>query len=400
MRALTYCDLHTIKRDKLLEVLDFYQAFANSFARNLILTYNLRHRLIFRKVADVRREKELAERRKNEPQLDQSQDHLVRKIFSKFRRDRAAHTPPAVPTTTATASGTDAEKGDTSDEKSSSRPASTTKLSAVAEKDDGSVSGTSGAGPVVAVGKRPSKWGRLLGSSSLDSGSEPAVPAPSFTRSLSARDTAAAAASKERPNSSSSSGSGSAPPHASGNKVFPKLQKLSGASPATVKRQDTIEEIVEVEDMVRERARIDRSLSLRKVDSYDCGLRDPAAALLYAAAPDPPDCRDLMANMMDFKVDVKLEIQRLNQKMGRMEDLLGEIVSRLAGGSSSGSQASPGEPPTSGEGPAPVPVAGPSSGGNGMGPLMLRKRRSKSKAKGAAPTPPGSSSPPNPRDFL
>lgn len=39
--------------------------------------------LIFRKVADVRREKELAERRKNEPQLDQAQDHLVRKIFSR-----------------------------------------------------------------------------------------------------------------------------------------------------------------------------------------------------------------------------------------------------------------------------------------------------------------------------
>lgn len=51
VRALTYCDLHTIKRDRLLEVLDFYQAFANSFARNLTLTYNLRHRLIFRKVS-------------------------------------------------------------------------------------------------------------------------------------------------------------------------------------------------------------------------------------------------------------------------------------------------------------------------------------------------------------
>lgn len=41
---------------------------------------------IYRKVADVRREKELAERRKNEPQLGSTQDHLVRKIFSKFRR--------------------------------------------------------------------------------------------------------------------------------------------------------------------------------------------------------------------------------------------------------------------------------------------------------------------------
>ena len=45
VRALTYCDLHIIKRDRLLEVLDFYRAFANSFARNLVLTYNLRHRV-------------------------------------------------------------------------------------------------------------------------------------------------------------------------------------------------------------------------------------------------------------------------------------------------------------------------------------------------------------------
>lgn len=86
MRALTYCDLHAIKRDKLLEVLLFYKAFAISFARNLVLTYNLRHRLIFRKVADVKREKELDERKKDEPHLASNQDHLVRKIFSKFRR--------------------------------------------------------------------------------------------------------------------------------------------------------------------------------------------------------------------------------------------------------------------------------------------------------------------------
>ncbi|KPJ04676.1 Potassium voltage-gated channel protein eag [Papilio xuthus] len=93
VRALTYCDLHTIKRDRLLEVLDFYQAFANSFARNLTLTYNLRHRLIFRKVADVRRERELMERRKREPQLEQAQDHLVRKIFSRLARLRPPRPP-------------------------------------------------------------------------------------------------------------------------------------------------------------------------------------------------------------------------------------------------------------------------------------------------------------------
>jgi len=45
VRALTYCDLNVIKRDKLLEVLNFYQAFALSFSRNIQLTYNLRHRV-------------------------------------------------------------------------------------------------------------------------------------------------------------------------------------------------------------------------------------------------------------------------------------------------------------------------------------------------------------------
>ena len=45
VRALTYCDLHAIKREKLLEVLEFYHAFANSFSRNLVLTYNLRSRV-------------------------------------------------------------------------------------------------------------------------------------------------------------------------------------------------------------------------------------------------------------------------------------------------------------------------------------------------------------------
>ncbi len=45
VRALTYCDLHLVNRDKLLEVLDFYKSFTQSFSRNLILTYNLRNRV-------------------------------------------------------------------------------------------------------------------------------------------------------------------------------------------------------------------------------------------------------------------------------------------------------------------------------------------------------------------
>ena len=50
VRALTYCDIHLVNREKLLEVLDFYKAFAQSFSRNLVLTYNLRNRVSHQKI--------------------------------------------------------------------------------------------------------------------------------------------------------------------------------------------------------------------------------------------------------------------------------------------------------------------------------------------------------------
>ncbi|KAL2101234.1 hypothetical protein ACEWY4_002995 [Coilia grayii] len=42
VRALTYCDLHKILRDDLLEVLDMYPDFSNTFWSNLEITFNLR----------------------------------------------------------------------------------------------------------------------------------------------------------------------------------------------------------------------------------------------------------------------------------------------------------------------------------------------------------------------
>lgn len=139
---------------------------------------------------------------------------------------------------------------------------------------------------------RNSKWGRLLGSASLDSSSETSTVPQAFTRSLSAKDP------KERPSSSSSGSSGSQPTSGSGNKVFPKLQKVSATSSPGITRQDTIDEMAEVEQP--------RNLSLRKMQSYDCGLRDPLTASMYQqAVPDiiaPLEYKELMTNLMDFKV--------------------------------------------------------------------------------------------------
>uniref|UniRef100_A0A183C1T7 Cyclic nucleotide-binding domain-containing protein n=1 Tax=Globodera pallida TaxID=36090 RepID=A0A183C1T7_GLOPA len=88
VRALTYSDLHFIKREHLLQVLNFYKAFSNSFARNLVLTYNLTNRLKFRKVLDVKRELELDERRKNE-KLEIPGDHPIRKLLQRMHERHA-----------------------------------------------------------------------------------------------------------------------------------------------------------------------------------------------------------------------------------------------------------------------------------------------------------------------
>ncbi|KAF6212448.1 hypothetical protein GE061_012971 [Apolygus lucorum] len=391
VRALTYCDLHTIKRDKLLEVLDFYQAFANSFARNLILTYNLRHRLIFRKVADVRRERELAERRKNEPQLDQNQDHLVRKIFSKFRRDRAALTPQL-----SISPSQDPERGEKSaDGALSPVPV---KLTCVAEKEDSSATTTSttvatttvvatSASSMTVVARpttiRASKWGRLLGSS-LDSGTETSSAA-SVSRTHSVRDSPAKSSG-----GSTSGGNGGG----SGNKVFPKLQKVTAASsslgPTTmVSRQETIDEVGEAEDK-------GRPPIVRKLESYDSGIiKSEQKSSESTFKPQPsatlPEYKEIMTNIMDFKVDVKLEVQKLNQKVARMEELLTEVLSRL-GSASPSSASQSGAEAASQKGP-PTPTDAPRSGGGEIGALVLRKRRSKSRTKGTAPSVPPRSSP-------
>ncbi|CAG9836524.1 unnamed protein product [Diabrotica balteata] len=321
-----------------------------------------------------------AERRKNEPQLDQNQDHLVRKIFSKFRRDRSQHAaaPPATPS--------DVEKGDEANDKNMSRVMSTTKLSAVAEKDDSSGGGvkTTVARPATARG---SKWGRLLGSASLDSGSETSTVPQAFTRSLSAKDP------KERPSSSSSGSSGSQLTPGSGNKIFPKLQKVSATSSPGITRQDTIDEMGEVEPPHS------RNLSLRKMQSYDCGLRDPSTASMYqTAVPDaiaPIEYKELMTNLMDFKVDVKLEIQKLNQKLNHVEEMMFELLKRLGPESGSSSQ-SPNEteskkssntPPE-----RPTDLLPRTTEGTGLGSVILKKRRSKTRIKGSAPQVPTPSS--------
>ena len=56
----TYCDLHMINIQKIKEILEFYKAFAQTFARNLVLTFDLSKRTVFYWITDKHLEKLLA----------------------------------------------------------------------------------------------------------------------------------------------------------------------------------------------------------------------------------------------------------------------------------------------------------------------------------------------------
>lgn len=166
----------------------------------------------------------MAERRKNEPQLATNQDHLVRKIFSKFRR-----TPQATSgSKDGNATQSDAEKGDAETDrgKVTSPQPSTQKFEVFSRllpsqlpakltlTEDSRVLGSvpspspspsPSSGPPSARGTRASKWGRLLGSSSVDSASETSTKV-AVSRSLSARESLRESAQGRQSSTSSSNG--------------------------------------------------------------------------------------------------------------------------------------------------------------------------------------------------
>lgn len=176
--------------------------------------------------------------------------------------------------------------------------------------------------------------------------------------------------------------------------------------------------------MQRERDRIERNLSLERErqiemassrattsDTYDTGLREQPITMVQ---------RDLIATVLDMKVDVHLEMQRMSTRIGRLEDLLTELIRKIS--DSSSGQSTPADDTiqnvTTPGGSISIAAAtttastassfasatstvtmattaagsssttGTSLSGTQLGPILLRKRRSKSRK---APAPPKTS---------
>ncbi|XP_013414999.1 potassium voltage-gated channel subfamily H member 1 [Lingula anatina] len=278
VRSLTYCDIHIIKREPLLEVLDFYQNFASSFARNLTLTYNLRHRLIFRKVVDVKREKELEQMRKNDPSFDISSNHPVRKLISKFRKigDKHPHG--------------DGEQGNNSPRGQSSRPGSEAKMITVTES------------PVPPVPK-VSKWQRMLngdaGKTSTppvhDDPPPPPPPKPSVPKK--------------------------APRFAMFNSNKHHEGGDEGKSLVSLKKSDSRDSgiLQSTSDQKLNKFENDESTPHSSGRSSREGHGPPLHGL-------SPSEQQLIGSLYDIKLEIKDEISALNRRMTRIDEQIGDIL--------------------------------------------------------------------------
>ncbi|XP_071080038.1 voltage-gated delayed rectifier potassium channel KCNH1-like isoform X2 [Haliotis cracherodii] len=301
VRALTYCDLHSIKRDRLLEVLEFYHAFANSFARNLTLTYNLRHRLIFRKVADVKKERELAEKRKNDPPLDLANDHPVRKLISRFRKISDARTQQV---------GIDIEKGQQNGGQALNnveRPKSGTRVINVSE---------SSATPAVPkLGGGSSKWGKFLGG--MGGGGKGQDPAPDNNQNK----ILMTEIPPKTDNRANDAPKAAVKPLSKWGKFLSKQQEPIVESPeeevkTNLKKTDSTDS-----GILRSNNCLDQ-IGEEPVRSGEQTNRTSINSLGGLSAAE----QHMMTSLYDIRLEIKEEMDSLNFKMNRIDEQISEIL--------------------------------------------------------------------------
>ena len=255
----------------------------------LFIFFSFYHQLIFRKVADVKREKELAERRINDPHpSDPAQDHLVRKIFSKFRKSsdtsggqlsRPSSSKPQPVTLTGKQ---DIEKGSKASQGNDSKALSQ-------PEDSRSNSATS----------RASKWASVLGNTSsnlqsVDKDTDESVGGGRRTELVCKKSEHIHVVKDIRPPTQ-------------GNK-WPRIQSSL--------RQDTIEENRESFEEFKMVA--------------DTGHLSDERVVVHPKSINNTDYQQIVASLIDMRVDLKLEIQKLVKKVNRLDEQLNDWSKRCS----------------------------------------------------------------------
>ncbi|NXK63679.1 KCNH1 protein, partial [Sylvietta virens] len=292
VRALTYCDLHVIKRDALQKVLEFYTAFSHSFSRNLILTYNLRKRIVFRKISDVKREEEERMKRKNEAPLILPPDHPVRRLFQRFRQQKEAR---LAAERGRDPEDLDVEKGNAVGEQSSAR--AVVKASVVTVRES----------PATPVSYQPASTSAASDQAKLQAppSDHAACKAPGdFPRRKGWAKFKEACGKGEDWNKVSK---------AESMETLPERTKASGE--ATLKKTDSCDSGITKSDL-----RLDNAGETRSPQDHSPVLTE----VKHSFYPIPE--QTLQATMLEVKHELKEDIKALNTKMTNIENQLAEIL--------------------------------------------------------------------------
>lgn len=307
--------------------------------------------LIFRKVADVRREKELAEKRKNEPLQEISQDHLVRKLFSRFRKSSESKQGAPTNLVSASETSTAAEmerleqgNGDSADQmhgQLNEKPKNGTKVTLVSEVGGGDKTSKSRT--------KGSRWAAALGDNKENVDSNDNIGIQHQARSTESIE-------------SYKSGGGDSPakttPVTSGGGMTTAPKSMMSRWGRLMGRHDTIEEVIEPDAIGGLRVEMDhRPLSISDTSSGEeskgggGGVGSRSDGSPKATPPvSVMDCQQILANLLDFKMELKQEIQHLHSKVHKIEDNIAEMVARLTQASVAATHGS-GSKRTSGGGP-------------------------------------------------
>ena len=244
--------------------------------------------MIFRKVSDVKKERELAERRKDDPALNQTQDHLVRKIFSKFKKSGTVDPPPP------NVIVRDVERGETS----------------------GAATSASANNP-----------------SGGDNNNKVTSPFMNSTaKAINGKNKVAAAVTSQQGPIKVTDGSGSSSAGASQPAAAPK--RLSGWARLKGGSEDGPTPQQQQEQQQKEQQQMQQQLQQHtneRTESMQCNLDLLPSAKSHAESNKNrhPEYDSSIAEMIENSKKTQVEVQKLTERVAKMEEVITEFVQKL-----------------------------------------------------------------------
>lgn len=248
-------------------------------------------------MADVKKEKELAEKRKNDPPLELSNDHPVRKLISRFRK-------------MGDNKGLDLEKGSSTKVFNiGDRPLSATKIINVSENPSTTNS-------IPKLGGGASKWGKLLAGTANTEQKSNNINAYKL------------------PETSAQEEVGKKP-------VENNKERNNDSSRSIIRHVAKLNKVLEHDPPAVEEANEEEQKSnLKKTESLDSGILKSNKTLdQISNSSDGSQCsrhntggtlsaaeQQMLTSLYDIRLEFKEEMELMHQKMNRIDEQISEIL--------------------------------------------------------------------------